>query len=204
MATLADIDAALYTALSACQHTGTPSANLPFALVARYAGPTDPKSIREVVGQYPCALLRWEQGATTRTVDVVEGIDDTGTERWSVLTALEEPRDIDDAIASTNANAPGALMLVERVMAVLNGLIIDGLWRDRRIRVTEYGVPELVTRGVVYVHATRFEARRELPQATPTVAQAGTAIDLDQIAGDVNLEGTADAAPNPMAQLEVF
>ena len=74
---------------------------------------------------------------------------------------------------------------------------------SRRVRCAGYA-PALVKRGEVYVYAVRFEAKRALPQLALTVAQAGTGQDLTQIAGDVDLEGTADTAPNPIVQFQTF
>lgn len=201
--TLAAIDAALYAALAVTQHNGTATDAAPFALVGRYAGELTPDGIREASAQYPCAFLRWDSGAATRTVDAVEGVEDAAVETWTVLVAVEEPRAIDDAISATATLAPGALTLIDAVLGACNGLVFDGAWRDRRVRCAGYA-PALVKRGEVYVYAVRFEAKRALPQLALTVAQAGTGQDLTQIAGDVDLEGTADTAPNPIVQFQTF
>lgn len=204
MATLAAIDAALYTALVATMHTGTATDALPFSLVARYAGEVTEDRLREACAQFPCALLRADANAGTRTVDAYEDVEDVGTESWTVLVGVEDPREIADAISATTTGVPGILTLTERVMEVLNGLILDGTWIDRRVRCVAYNTPVLVDRGALYVYSLRFEVRRPLPQVTPTTAQLGTGQTLTQIAGDVNLEGTADAAPNPITQLLVY
>ena len=120
---LAALDAALFASLSATQWitaTGSTVAT-PFALVGRYAGELSVLGIRETCAQYPAALLRYDGGASMRTVDAVEGVDDTGTEAWTVFVAVEEPREIDDAIAATDAQVPGALALIDAVLLALNG-----------------------------------------------------------------------------------
>lgn len=199
--TASAIDSALFDALALGQHTGTPTADAPFSLVARYAGEVDAPGIQEACAQFPAAFLRYDGGASTRTVDAVEGTEDAGIESWTVLVAVEEPRVVDEAVQGSSPLTPGFLPLIDRVLALCNGLVFDSAFRDRRVRVADYGRPVLVKRGVLYVYGVRFEARRVLPSVDLTVAQAGTAQDLEAIAADVNLEGTADAAPNPVVQL---
>ena len=200
-ATLSTIDTALFAALAAGQHTGTPTASAPFALVGRYAGEVNEQGISEACAQFPSAFLRYDGGAATRTVDAIEGTEDAGLESWTVLVCLEEPRAVDEAVQGASPLTPGFLVLVERVLELCNGLVFDGAFRDRRVRVAEYGRPALIKRGALYVYSVRFECRRPLPAAALTVAQAGTAQDLTAIAGDVNLTGTDDTAPNPLVQL---
>lgn len=202
MTALVDIDGALYAALAVTQHDGTATDAAPFALVARYAGELSEEGIREAIAQYPAAVLRWDTGTGVRAVDAVEGVEDVATEAWTVFVALEEPRDIDSALSATVTSAPGAYTLIERVLSACNGLVTDGLWRDRRVRAVAWG-PALIKRGVVYVYSVRFEARRALPQLALTVAQAGTEHDLAEARADLNLEGTDDTAPNPLNSLIV-
>lgn len=201
---LAALDAILYAALAATQFVTAagPTTGAPFALVARYAGELSETGIVETCGQYPCALLRWDAGAATRTVDAVEGVEDMGVEAWTVFVAVEEPREIDDATAQTDPLVPGAYALIDCVLGALNGLVLDSAWRDRRLRVSGYG-PALIKRGTVYVYSVRFEARRALPQAPMTTEQAGDGQDLVTIAADVDLEGTADAPGNPQTSLAI-
>ena len=200
-ATASTIDTALYAALALGQHTGTSTADTPFALVGRYAGEVSEAGIQEACAQYPSAFLRYDGGASLRTLDAVEGTEDAGLESWTVLVCLEEPRSVDEAVQGSAVLTPGFLPLIDRVIALCNGMVFDGAFRDRRVRVAEYGRPVLIRRGSLYVYSVRFECRRVLPSVALTVAQAGTAQDLLEIAGDVNLEGTDDAAPNPLVQL---
>lgn len=197
--TLSDTDSAIYTALSALQinvTTGTTAAR-PFALVGRFAGTLDEGSIREVVTQWPAALLAFGGEAVTRTVSTLAGdSEDRGTVRWTVYVAAEDPRAIDDGVVGTST-APGSYILTDAVLAVLNGLPLSGAWFSRTLRTS--GVREaLIRRGVVYVYAIDFEAMRALPQVTPT----DSSVTLGEIAGDVNLpfESGDDNPDNPRVQ----
>lgn len=204
MTTAAAIDSALFTALSAGQHSGTPTAPAPFALVARFAGEVDAAGIAEVCALYPAALLRYDGGISTRTLNAIEGTEDAGIESWTVLVCLEEPRIVDEAVQGSSPLTPGFLVLIERVLELCNDLVFDGAYRDRRVRVAEYGRPVIVHRGSLYVYAVRFECRRQLPSLALTTAQAGDGQDLTQIAADIDLTGTEDDPENPLTQLEVF
>ena len=197
--TLSDTDSAIYTALSALQinvTTGTTAAR-PFALVGRFAGTLDEDSIREVVTQWPAALLAFGGESVTRTVSTLAGdSEDRGTVRWTVYVAAEDPRAIDDGVVGTST-APGSYILTDAVLAVLNGLPLSGAWFSRTLRTS--GVREaLIRRGVVYVYAIDFEAMRALPQVTPT----DSSVTLGEIAGDVNLpfEAGEDNPDNPRVQ----
>lgn len=197
--TLSDTDSAIYTALSALQinvTTGT-TASRPFALVGRFAGALDEDSIREVVTQWPAALLAFGGEAVTRTVSTLAGdSEDRGTVRWTVYVAAEDPRAIDDGVVGTST-APGSYILTDAVLAVLNGLPLSGAWFSRTLRTS--GVREaLIRRGVVYVYAIDFEAMRALPQVTPT----DSSVTLADIRGDVNLPFDAgdDNPDNPRVQ----
>jgi hypothetical protein len=200
-ATLSTIDTALFAALALGQHTGTPTSDAPFALVGRYAGEVNEAGITDAAAQFPSAFLRYDGGASTRTVDAVEGTEDAGLESWTVLVCLEEPRAVDEAVQGSSPLTPGFLPLIERVLELCNGLVFDGAFRDRRVRVADYGRPVLVKRGVLYVYSVRFECRRPLPSVALTTAQASNGQALTAIAGDVNLTGTDDTAPNPLVSL---
>ena len=187
------------TALSALQinvTTGTTAAR-PFALVGRFAGALDEDSIREVVTQWPAALLAFGGEAVTRTVSTLAGdSEDRGTVRWTVYVAAEDPRAIDDGVVGTST-APGSYILADAVLAALNGLPLSGAWFSRTLRTS--GVREaLIRRGVVYVYAIDFEAMRALPQVTPT----DSSVTLGEIAGDVNIpfDDGDDNPDNPRVQ----
>lgn len=191
------IDTAIYTALTAGQHTGTPSANAPFALVGRFAGDVSADTITEAVSQWPCALLRFDGESDAVSIDTVGGdMEVRGEASWSVLVGTEDPRSVDDAVSSSNTAVPGALTLIDRVQALLNGLAVGTTdeWRWRRLRCVETR-PVLIRRGVVYVYSVRFVALRALPE----VAQTDSSVVLTEIRGDVNLQGPS-SPPNPLVQ----
>lgn len=197
-ATLADIDQALFVALSALQTavpTG-PTTAAPFALVARWAGDLTEDAIGEACGQYPCALLCWDGEQSARDIDT-QGPDseDVGHAAWSVIVALEDPRGIDDAIQGATG-VPGALTLVGQAIGACNALFVAGLWRGRSVRYLR--TDRLRTkRGVFYAYACRFEALRTVEDAAdPTISEQ----DLLGIDGDENLEGSEDAPPDPFQQ----
>lgn len=207
---LADVDGLLYTALSTLLinvTTGTTAAR-PFACVGRFAGSLDETSVREVVTQYPAALLSYEGETVTRTINTLAGdAEDRGLNAWTVYVCVEDARAIDDGTLGSTT-APGGMRLVDSVLGVLNGLLLiatDGstvstastAWMDRRLRCV--GTREaLIRRGVVYVYAIGFEAARALPQVTP----ADTSVDLLEVRGDVNLVDTLndDSPQNPVVQ----
>lgn len=196
---LADTDDAIYTALSALlinATTGTTAAR-PFAMVGRFAGSLDVTSIREVVTQYPAALLAFSGESVTRTINTLAGdAEDRGLCQWTVYVAAEDARAIDDGTIGTTT-APGVARLIDSVLSVLNGLPLSGAWMGRRLRCAGTR-PALVARGSIYVYSIDFEASRALPQVTPT----DTSVTLGEIRGDVNLPFDAgeDNPDNPRVQ----
>lgn len=204
--TLADVDGLLYAQLGTLLTnvtTGTTAAR-PFALVGRFAGSLDETSVREVVTQWPAALLAYDGETVTRTVNTLAGdAEDRGLNAWTVYVCVEDPRAIDDGTIGTTT-APGGLRLIDAVLGVLNGLLIvttgaspQTAWMDRRLRCV--GTREaLIRRGVVYVYAVSFEAARALPQVTP----ADTSVELLEVRGAVNLVDTFDDddPKNPVVQ----
>lgn len=196
---LADADSAVHTALSALltNDSAGPTEARPFALVGRFAGTLGENEIREVCSAYPAALLAFGGESTSRTVRTLAGdAEDRGTLGWTVYVAAEDPAAIDDGTIGTTAR-PGGLRLVDAVLGVLSGLLIDGAWMSNRLRCT--GTREaLIRRGVVYVYAIGFELLRALPQVTPP----DTSVDMTEIRGDVNLADTLndDDPDNPRVQ----
>lgn len=198
-ASLADIDTALLAALSPLA-AGPPTTLAPFALVGRYAGPVTEETLREAVAQWPCALLRFDQETSTRLVEVWSAdSDDRAIGSWTVLVGVEDPASLDDAMNSA-APRTGSLQLVAFVLAACNALLITGSWQGLTVRYAETRA-ELIKRGAVYVWGVRFEVRREVETAT-NVDPAALLPYVNPIDGDVNLEGTTDAAPNPLVQFE--
>lgn len=198
---LATIDAALLTALQALAYTATPSASQPFAWVGRYAGDLTREGLADVAQQrFPACLLRWDGGADARSVDAIEGTEDYEVSVWTVYVALEEPRDVDEAI-TTASTSFGLLDLVDAATGVVSGLTIDAeaaTWRDRRVRVAGRKTA-LVERGVAYVAAITLEARITLAQVTPTDAS----VNLTSVRGNVDLTVT-DPPASPFVPFEAF
>ena len=198
-ATLASIDTALYGAVSAlgCPVNGIVSDAQPFALVARHAGPLTVDTLQHVGPQYPCALVAFDAESATRAVDSVGGeSDDRAVGEWVVYVATEDPRAVDDAVQGA-AGVPGALALVGQVIAVANGLVVDGTYRNRRLRYAGTRA-HLIQLGEVYVYAVRFEALRDAEfydAATPATAAAA---DMTDVRANVNLLEQPDAATNPV------
>lgn len=197
IATLASIDTALLAALAACVATPQ-TAPAPFALAARYAGPVTREGLSRVCGgQYPAALLRFDGEVPTRIVNtLMAGIEDRGVAAWSVIVVSEEPREIDNAINASAVGAPGILQLLDVAMGAVNGLLIDGLWNQRPMRVSST-TPEIVEAGVVYAYAARVEAMRDLPLAVNVDPGAALPL-LNPVIGDVNLTGTGYTS-NPLS-----
>lgn len=197
IATLASIDTALLAALAACVATPQ-TAPFPFALAARYAGPVTREGLSRVCGgQYPAVLLRFDGEVPTRIVNtLMAGIEDRGIAAWSVIVVSEEPREIDNAINASAVGAPGILQLLDVAMGAVNGLLIDGLWGQRPMRVSST-TPELVEAGVVYAYAARVEAMRDLPLAVNVDPGAALPL-LNPVIGDVNLTGTGYTS-NPLS-----
>ena len=193
-ATLAQVDAALYAALTALLTnvtTGPPDAR-PFALVARFVGDLTADSLQEACAQYPACLLRFDGETSDRDISTVSGdSEERGRAQWTVFVAVADPRSPDDVIVGASG-VPGALTLAGQVLSACNALLTAGLWRWRRIRYVDTR-PALVRPGSAYVVALRFEALRAVEQATTTQ----TSVLLPSIRGDVNLTGTADPPPDP-------
>lgn len=166
---LATIDAALFTALSAAEHAGTLSADRPFALVARHTGPWTREALSHVVGQYPAALLR-ANGASYAAgpVTILGASESRAPEGWSVLVAIEEPRSADDATQGADG-VPGLLTLIDRALAALNGLEVAGAETFSRATGWRW-VPELARGGVLTAAEVLFTVERTPPSVTAALA----------------------------------
>lgn len=198
-ATLAEIDAALYAALTPLltdQTTGITDAR-PFATVSRYVGELTQEALQQAGATFPACLLRFDGEASDRDVSTIGGdTEERGRAQWTVAVAVEDPRAADDLIQGATG-VPGALTLAGQVLARVNALLVSDSWRWRRVRYVDTR-PVLARPGVAYVLALRFEAFRAVEQATTT--QASTP--LTGVRGDVNLTGTADTPPDPMVRFE--
>ena len=205
-ATLASIDEAINTALLALV-SGPPSANTPFAVAARYAGPVTKKGLSNVCReQYPAVMLRFDGEAITRDVLTWAYSEEVGDASWSVIVVVEDPREVDDGMLG-NSTVPGAMILIDAALGAVNALLVANTYQGISLRASETR-PELVEDGVVYAFSTRVIARRVVPQATNPDPAAGLPyvqpivgaedlIDGHDDATNVNPLVTFQADPNP-------
>jgi hypothetical protein len=198
-ATLAQIDAALFAALSAlqCPPNGIVDDARPFALVERHAGALGERELNFYAAQFPLALLAFDTETSTRFDVLLGDGDDRGAAEWVVYVAVKDPRGVAEGVVG-QTGVPGALTLSGLVTEVLNQLVIDGLWRSRRVRYAGTR-PHLVKLGEMFVYAVRFEAQRDAEFA----AEGGTAVTANAttllgVRGSVNLLEQPDPAANPL------
>jgi len=195
-ATLADIDATMYTALASLVATPATTTK-PFNSLIRFAGPVPGEGLTSA--KFPCVALRFDEETSDFDVDVVADAESASVATWSVLVQVDDPLDIDRGMVGNGASAgqTGILRLVVSVQSVLNALAIDGTYRGRRLKYIGTR-PEQVVRNGIYVYAVRFSARL-LP---PLASTPDDSHELDEIRGDVNLEDTLndDSPSNPVVQ----
>lgn len=195
-ATLADIDATMYTALASLVATPATTTK-PFSSLIRFAGPVPGEGLTGA--KFPCVALRFDEETSDFDVDVLADAESASVATWSVLVQVDDPQDIDRGMVGNGASAgqTGILRLVVSVQSVLNALAIDGTYRGRRLKYIGTR-PEQVVRNGIYVYAVRFAARL-LPPLAPTPDDSQT---LTEVRGDVNLEDTLnnDAPGNPVVQ----
>jgi len=200
-ATLTDLDDAFYTALSALV-AGPPTPSAPFAVCARYAGPVTRKGLSDVCReQYPAVLLRMDGETTTRDILTWAYSEERGESSWSVIVVVEDPREVDEGLRG-DANAPGAMRLIDAVLGAVNALAVPGTYQSITPRAVSTA-PELVQDGVVYAYTTRVSVLRVLPQADNPDPAAGLPL-LNPMVGELNLVDTYDDpdSVNPLVPLE--
>lgn len=162
-ASLADIDEALYAALTPLV-SGPPVAATPFAVAARYAGPVTKKGLSNVCReQFPAVMLRFDGEVITRDIQTWAYSEEVGEASWSVITAVEDPREVDEGMLGV-ANSPGALRLIDTAINAVNALLVANTYQGISLRAAETR-PELIEEGVVYAYSTRIAARRVVGQA---------------------------------------
>ena len=195
-ATLADIDATMYTALGTLLGVEITTAK-PFAQLIRFVGPVPGEGLP--AAKFPCVALRFDEETADFDVDVLADAESASVATWSVLVQVDDPQDIDRGMVGngTAKGQTGILRLVVSVQGVLNALAIDGTYRGRRLKYIGTR-PEQVVRNGIYVYAVRFAARL-LPPIAPTPDDSQT---LTEVRGDVNLEDTLNNDPpgNPVVQ----
>ena len=201
-ATLATIDAALYAALTPlqCPSGGIVADARPFAYVGRWVGEIAEEQIREVCAQFPACLLRFDQETSDRVISTVGGsAEDRATSSWTVMVAVEDPREITDAMVGS-AGVPGALTLIGLVNTTINALLTTDAWHWRRLRYADTR-PMLIKRGALYVYGARYESMRVAEDTTPT----DTSVDLADIYGTIADYGSSDElGSEPIYPADVF
>jgi hypothetical protein len=196
-ATLATIEAALFARLQTRLATASPAG--PFATVDRLAvdnGSTlDVRSTLAPLGVVPAALLAFEgetyaPEATTLNRHVTSWV---GRSTWRILVIASDLRG--DPTAATAATT-GLYALVSDVTAALAGLPIADTWHRHRAMLLDTR-PLSVARGQ-YVYQVRLAVERAL-ESVPFAAVTQALLGID---GDVNQQGTADAATNPLVEFD--
>lgn len=181
---LAGIDATLFQALAGLAHAGEASDAHPFALVARHTGTWAREALHHVAGQYPVCLLRANGAAYSLAADTLLGdVESRAPEGWSVLVAVEEPRDATAALQGA-ADVPGLLTLIDLVLGAVNGLAVDGAERNARAAGWRW-VPELVRDGVV----TAAEVLFVVDRIPPSVAALPQGEPFEGADGDTHVPG---------------
>lgn len=198
MADIDDVDDALFAALAALERDDAHTTR-PFALVTRFTGQVQmtPGGItlqREAVGRLPAVLWQWVgEDVTTQVQTLLGAREDYGTAQWIAWVLMQDARGSTKQVKGATGTL-GVHALNDAVVSALNGVADDTLFRASRVRVARSRA--FVAERGVHVTQITIEARRALPQADV----ADDSVDLTEIRGDVNLEGTDDEAPNPVVQ----
>lgn len=198
---LHDLDGAIFAAVTALG-ANPPTPTQPFAYVARWAGEflgADDVAQRQSVLAYPCALVAALGGrAASDVLTLGWDAENVASEGWTIFVGCADPRGDGSAIpgdaAYPSTGQPGAMRLVDVVLAAVNQLLVPGLYQAGAVLCEGWG-PHWIKRGVAYVYAVRFVAKRVLPGAAFPDASAP----LEEIAGGLQLPSDPDApAPTPI------
>lgn len=200
MATLDDVDDALYAALETLQRDDDHPARL-FALVTRFTGQVQmtPGGItlqREAMGRLPAVLWQWVGEEPSSPVRTLLGArEDMATVTWVAWVLMQDPRGATRQVKGTT-NAPGLHAMTDAVIAALNGFAHADLYQASRVRFAKSQT--FLAERSIHVARLTFEARRLLPQVTPTVTSVAP-IEAD---ADVNLpfEAGEDNPDNPRVE----
>lgn len=169
MSALAPIEAAIFARLLTLRHAGTPTNEAPFATVARYAGPLTREGLQAALVTYPCLLMKRGRVRPQLLVETtLHAFEQRAGDVWTLVIAVEDPREIDDAMVGPLPDVPGLLPLHDVVETTINGLALDALWAGRPVHVTEYGdLDALTARGAAYAAYLEVRADRSM-QRCPT------------------------------------
>jgi hypothetical protein len=192
VATLDEIDAAVIAALEQQSvWLTTPGVRCVdrFVLDTQSRRPLLDQLLAATGNRLPAALLWLEGEEAEQSVDPLLGEDPetVGRSTWSVVLCVADPRPVKDAVKG--GAVPGLYALASAVRGALNGLPIDALWRQRRLRYR--GIRWLGTKpGQFYALAVRYEAPVAVPQAPDDEA---TAVPLSILANVQKRGGLEDA-----------
>ena len=194
MATLDDVDDVLYGALTALQRDDDHPTRF-FALVTRFTGQVQmtPGGITlqsAAMGRLPAVLWQWVgEEPSTQVRTLLGAREDTATVTWVAWVLMQDTRGAARQVKGTT-NAPGLHAMTDAVIAALNGLAHADLYQTSRVRFAKS--QSFLAERSIHVVRLAFEARRLLPQVTPTV----TSVAPIEVNADVNLPfGASD--PNP-------
>ena len=197
VATLASADTRIYNALAALVATPVTS-TAQFGSIDRWDGPVPPTGLP--AAKFPAVMLRFdgEQPVERETNTFGWQTDDVSSANWSVLIQLWDPQDVTRGV-NGSAAVPGILQLADSVKEAVNGLTLDGASMEQKVLFTgtvrEVGAP-----SATVVYAVRFSCSLDVPSAYEALVAADTSPDIENINGDINIEGTGTPAPNPLVE----
>lgn len=209
VATLDSIETAAFTALSALAKTATPPGA--FALVGRFYGELrvtlqGVTVVGEALHRNPAALLQLGSERADNDLRTTAGNAETrGRTKLTVWVVTQDTRGSTVIAKGTTGTvgppaipgSQGALTSVDQVIAALNGLVINDLLRNTRLRYVGFDTRSADPNSHL-CHEVTFEAERAVPVLTPV----DTGVPLETIHQHVNLEGTDGEAPNPVNEGE--
>ena len=199
-ATLATADTRIYSAVAALVTAPVATAT-PLAFVDRFVGNVPPTGLP--AAKFPAAMIRCNGTQAERPVATLTGLGtvDRVKASWSVLVQMTDPADVTRGV-NGSAAFPGILRIVDAVTAVLNGLWLDDAYMERVLRLVS-ALPDPAVPSALIVYDVRFEAMLDAPSAyaAQVAAYEAAASDIEEMRGDVNVQGTVDPAPNPLVQL---
>ena len=167
-ATLHDIAAAIYAAVTALQ-SSPPTSSTPFAWASWWAGEFLAEQAPQVM-TYPCALVAplGERGKADAW-PLQQDFEMVGEDRFTVFVGVNDPRGDGSAILGDStwptSGSPGAMRLIDAVIGAVNKLLVAGLYQGGAVMFDSW-TPHWIRRGVAYVYAVRFVVKRVTPEAT--------------------------------------
>lgn len=200
MATLDDVDDALYAALETLQRDDDHPARL-FALVTRFTGQVQmtPGGVtlqREAMGRLPAVLWQWVGEDARPAFESLDGERiDEGVVQWIAWVLMQDTRGAARQTKGTTG-APGVHALNDAVIAVLNGVSSADFIREHRARYAR-ARSFLAERGL-HVTQLTLEARRSVP----FIEVDEELQDLLAMRADMNNVDEARDEDNPLNRME--